>query len=287
MTEDSGEVSISTMLGYYRESMRKSISIRRVIILLILAISLQNTIYGDNKKRTTTHAVFLDLSFANPHFLDKLVSPLHNHGVGGGFDLGYRLKAPHFGLNVAIGGKFGGLFSKNAELNDSENIFVAASMIIDAVYRLPVFESRGWLLLGMQLDYRFQFFQLLHIDSYDWSGSLSLSPLIGIEYEFKRGTLVSSLAFSLLSIANRPPWTIIDDEIDLLTSDSPLLILFRGEIVSIDRYAQFDYKIHWNTRLSSHLTLITGGTIHYIITTMPQRAAFLTACIDVGIRYEF
>ncbi len=267
--------------------MKKSISIRRFIILLILAISSQNTIYGDHKTRTATHAVFLELSFNNPHFLDKLISPLHNHGVGGGFDLGYRLKAPHFGLNVAIGGGFGSLFSRNAELIDSENIFADMSMIIDAVYRLSVFEGRGWLLLGMQLDYRFQFFQLFHIDSYDWSGALSLSPLIGIEYEFKRGTLMSSLAFSFLSLANRPPWTIMDDEIDMLASDSPLLILFRGEIVSMDRYAQLDYDLHWNMRLTSHLTLITGGSIHYIITTMPQRAAFLTACIDVGVRYEF
>ena len=143
------------------------------------------------------------------------------------------------------------------------------------------------MLIGLQTGYQLQCFFLRHIDSYDWAGDLSFLPLIGLEYDFGKSLLSSSLAFSLLSVINRPPWTIYDDELDMMLSKSLLSILFRGEPAFVDRYFRITWRIHWDARLSPHLRLITGGALQCIRTTEPQDAIFFSSSVEVGIRYVF
>ncbi len=242
-------------------------------------------LFGINN--STRHSLSLTTSFLNPNFSDHLVSPLHLHGLGAGGRLSYSVRAPRFDFNLLIGGGGGVLYSKNSGLYDGDNYFVHASFNMNSSYRLPVIHDKGHLLFGLQVSYMLEGYFLGYITSHNWFADLSFLPSIGFEYDFKKGRLRSSFAFSIFSIVNRPPWTNYNDELDFKLSESPLRILFRGEPVTINQYARFNWNVHWDTKLSPHFDLISGFSCQYIKTTLPLDASSFSLSIDVGIRYVF
>ena len=199
----------------------------------------------------------------------------------------YGLRTNHFGLDTGLKGGGGRLFSGNSNFVDHEDFFAKTSFYLNTAYSFPLFGENGHLLVGLRTEYQVELFLLSHIDSYDWTGDLSFLPSVAYEYEFKGGRLTTSLAFSLFSLVNRPPWTIYDDDLDQRMSSSPVSVLLRGEAAAPNRYFRMIYDLHWETRLSSHFLLNTGGSFQYIRTSIPQNAIFFTTAVDLGVKYVF
>jgi len=257
------------------------------LFIILSALFILTPLHSGEQERPAVHALSLKTAFLNPNFSDPLVTPFHTHGLGAGLELAYNLRMPSFTLDAGLKGGGGKLYSGNPNFYDHDDFFGTVSFYINTAWRRALIEEKAYLLAGLRTEYQAELYLLSHIDSYNWNGDLSFLPFAGLEYDFPRGRLTTSLAFSLFSLVNRPPWTIYDDDLDDRMSTSPLSVLFRGDPAGINKYFRMVYDLHWEAGLSRHFLLITGGSFQYIRTTLPQEAKFLTASADLGVRYVF
>ena len=191
------------------------------LFLLILPLCILAPLFGGEQKKGPVHGLSLTTAFLNPNFSDPLVTPFHTHGMGAGLELAYTLRMSSFALDTGFAGGGGRLYSGNSNFYDHDDSFGTASFYINTAWRRSVIVEKAFLLAGLRTEYQGEVYLISHIDSYNWNGDLSFMPFAGLEYNFSRSRLTSSLAFSLFSLVNRPPWTIYDDDLDARMSESP------------------------------------------------------------------